>query len=145
STTSPAAGQSVTLTATLSGAVSPTGTVTFKDGTTVLGTATVSGVIATLATPALAMGTHAITATYGGDGNNAGATSSAITLTVGRSDPTASSTVHGLIGSQVSSAVQFGQTQISNIFSRFEALHDEDDGGGASGPASASGSSQAGS
>ncbi len=146
STTSPAAAQSVTLTATLSGAASPIGTVTFKDGTTVLGTAAVSGVIATLATPGLAMGTHAITATYGGDGNNnAGATSSAITLTVGRSDPTASSTVRGLIGSQVSSAVQFGQTQISNIFSRFEALHDEDDGGGASGSAGASGSSQAGS
>ncbi|WP_198031899.1 Ig-like domain repeat protein [Bradyrhizobium sp. Ec3.3] len=145
STTSPAAAQSVTLTATLSGGSSPTGTVTFKDGTTVLGTATVSGAIATLATPALAMGTHAITATYGGDGNNAGATSSAITLTVGRSDPTASSTVRGLIGSQVSSAVQFGQTQISNIFSRFEALHDEDDGGGASGLAGASGSSQVGS
>ncbi|MCP3469353.1 Ig-like domain repeat protein [Bradyrhizobium sp. CCGUVB1N3] len=145
STTSPAAAQSVTLTATLSGAASPTGTVTFKDGTTVLGTATVSGTIATFSTPGLAMGTHAITATYGGDGNNAGATSSAITLTVGRSDPTASSTVRGLVGSQVSSAVQFGQTQISNIFSRFEALHDEDDGGGASGSAGASGSSQAGS
>ncbi len=132
STTSLAAAQSVSLTATLSGAISPTGTVTFKDGATVLGTAAVSGAIATLATPALAVGTHSITAIYAGDGNNAGATSSAITLTVGRSDPTSNSAVRGMIGSQVSSAILFGQTQIANVFSRFEALHDEDDGDAAS-------------
>ncbi|WP_342730798.1 Ig-like domain repeat protein [Bradyrhizobium sp. B117] len=133
STMTPATAQSVTLTATLSGAISPTGTVTFKDGATILGTATVSGTTAIFATPALAKGSHAITAVYGGDGNNASATSSAITLTVGRPDPTADATVRGLVSSQVSSAVRFGQAQISNIFSRFEALHDEDDDGAGNG------------
>lgn len=127
-TTSPAAAQSVTLTATLSSAISPTGAVTFKDGTAVLGTATLSGTTAIFTTTALAMGAHSITAVYAGDSKNAGATSSAITLTVGRSDPTGDATVRGLVGSQASSAVRFGQTQIDNVFSRFEALHDEGDG-----------------
>lgn len=133
STTSPAAAQSVTLTATLSGAISPTGIVTFKDGGTVLGTAAISGTTAVFTTPPLAMGAHAISAIYAGDGNNAGATSSAITLTVGRSDPTTDAAVRGMVSSQVSSAVRFGQTQISNVFSRFEALHDEDDRDGDAG------------
>lgn len=139
STASPAAAQSVTLTATLSGGSSPTGTVTFKDGATVLGTGTVSASVATLATSALAMGTHSVTAVYAGDSNNAGATSSAIILSVGRSDPTSNATVRGLTSSQVSSAIQFGQTQIANIFVRFEALHDEDDGGAGGGRQAAQG------
>jgi hypothetical protein len=69
-----AAGQLVTLTATVTEALAqtpqPTGLVTFKDGTTTLGTGTLnpSGQ-ATLSTAALATGYHALTAVYQGDPN----------------------------------------------------------------------------
>ena len=61
-------GQSVTFTATVTGAT--TGTVTFKDGSTVLGScASLSGGVAKLTTSKLAMiGNHSITASYGGSG-----------------------------------------------------------------------------
>src|SRR5207244_1120199 len=79
-------GQSVTFTATVtattSGAGTPTGTVTFKDGTTALGTSTLSGGSATFSTAALAAGTHTITAVYSGDTNFAASTSSALTQTI---------------------------------------------------------------
>ncbi len=64
-------GQSVTFTATVSsgvtGGVTPDGTVTFNDGTTVLGTSTLSAGVATFATATLANGLHPISATYNGD------------------------------------------------------------------------------
>ncbi|MGB7267140.1 MAG: Ig-like domain repeat protein, partial [Terracidiphilus sp.] len=67
-----AVGQSVTFTATVSvsggGGVTPDGTVTFMDGTTILGTQTLSGGgVATYSTTALANGVHQITAAYNGD------------------------------------------------------------------------------
>jgi hypothetical protein len=43
--------------------------VTFQEGTTTLGTGTLSGGVATFTTAALAVGSHTITASYGGDGN----------------------------------------------------------------------------
>ena len=49
-----------------SGIGAPTGSVTFSDGSTVLGTVALSGGVATLKTAALAPGTHTITASYGG-------------------------------------------------------------------------------
>ena len=52
-------GQSVTLTATVTGD-RPTGIVTFLDGTSVLGTGTLSGGTATLTTSALAAGGHSL-------------------------------------------------------------------------------------
>ena len=67
-------GDGVTLTATVTvpppGAGTPTGTVTFADGGTVLGTSPLapSGQ-ATLSTSGLQVGTHTLVATYGGDGN----------------------------------------------------------------------------
>jgi hypothetical protein len=65
--------QLVTLTATVrpTGAptLTPTGTVTFYDGTTALGTVALSGTTATLSTHTLSVGTHTLTATYNGDGN----------------------------------------------------------------------------
>jgi len=73
--------QSLTLTATVSGAV-PTGTVTFKDGTTTVGTAAVSGGSATLNTSLNSVGGHSLTATYDGDANNDPSTSSAALLNV---------------------------------------------------------------
>jgi transposase len=67
-------GHTLTLTATvqanLPGSGSPTGTVTFKDITTVFGTATLNAAgLATFTTSALAVGTHALTVTYAGDTN----------------------------------------------------------------------------
>ncbi|HYD42820.1 MAG TPA: Ig-like domain repeat protein, partial [Anaeromyxobacter sp.] len=62
-------GQEVTLTATVSGADTPGGVVHFTDGETVLcaGVA-LSGGVATCVTSGLAFGTHALDATYAGDG-----------------------------------------------------------------------------
>src|SRR5262249_25123384 len=72
-------GQSVTFTATVSpaGATSPTGTVQFFDSSTLLGTGPLSTASATTATATfttttLAVGTHSITAVYGGDSNDMG-------------------------------------------------------------------------
>jgi hypothetical protein len=67
-------GQAVTFTATVGalapGAGTPTGTITFMDGTTVLGTATVGrGGTATFTTSFAAAGGHVITAVYSGDPN----------------------------------------------------------------------------
>jgi hypothetical protein len=61
-------GQRISFTATVSAtAGTPTGTVTFMDGTTRLGSATLnSSRQATLSTSGLSRGTHSITAVYGG-------------------------------------------------------------------------------
>jgi parallel beta-helix repeat protein/predicted outer membrane repeat protein len=81
-------GQNVTFTATVApaapGAGTPTGTVTFKDGATVLGTAPLSGGVATFSTSALAIGVHTITANYGGDANFNGSGPASNSLTVGK-------------------------------------------------------------
>ena len=78
----PAPGQSsVTFTATVKGNCNtPTGTLTFLDGTTVLGTAPLnSGAVATFTTSFLFVGTHNITAAYPGDFNFDGNTSNVVT------------------------------------------------------------------
>ncbi len=81
-------GVSVTFTATVTttGSNPPTGTVTFNDGATEIGSGTLSTVggsqVATFATSALAIGSHSITAVYGGDTNNAGSTSAVLTQTI---------------------------------------------------------------
>jgi len=60
-----------------------TGTVTFRDGATILDMGTVgAGGVATFGTAALAVGQHSITASYGGDANNQAATSSILVQTV---------------------------------------------------------------
>lgn len=72
STANPSAvGQSVTLTATITPQFGgqTTGSVTFKDGATVLATAAVSSNQASYTSNALSLGSHAITAAYGGDAN----------------------------------------------------------------------------
>ncbi len=73
--------QSVTFTATISPDTA-TGTVTFMDGVTTIGTATLSHGSGTLAVSSLAVGSHSLTAVYGGDGNDAGSTSSALSQVV---------------------------------------------------------------
>jgi hypothetical protein len=76
-------GSSVTFTATVTGlGVTPTGTVTFKDGTTTLGTAPLSSGTASFSTATLSTGSHSITAVYGGDTLYNGSTSTALTQTV---------------------------------------------------------------
>jgi len=59
-----------------------TGTVTFREGTRILGHATTTSGRAALQVPVLARGTHRVTATYNGTGAYAPSTSAALTLTV---------------------------------------------------------------
>jgi sugar lactone lactonase YvrE len=75
---------SITLTATVSSANgSPTGIVTFLDGSTTLGTGTLNATgVATIATAALASGSYTIAASYAGDANFTGATSASLTEVV---------------------------------------------------------------
>jgi len=86
-------GQSITFTAavapTATNSITPTGTVSFNDGATVLGTATLSGGVATFTTTALSTGSHpALTAVYGGDGNFTASASAALMQTVNQSATT---------------------------------------------------------
>jgi hypothetical protein len=80
--------QSVTFTATVAavapGSGTPTGTVTFKDGATVLGTGTLSSGKATFSSSALAVGSHSITAAYGGSASYNTSTSTVLTQTVNK-------------------------------------------------------------
>jgi Bacterial Ig-like domain (group 3)/FG-GAP-like repeat/FG-GAP repeat len=74
-------GQSVTFTATVTSGFTgtPTGTVSFYDGTTKIGTSNLnSSGVATLTTSTLAVATHSITANYSGDTNFATSTSLAV-------------------------------------------------------------------
>jgi len=85
-------GQSVTFTATVtpsSGPGTPTGTVTFLDGATVIGSSTLdaSG-SATFSTSNLSVGGHTITAQYAGDATFAGSTSSGLSETVNKANTT---------------------------------------------------------
>jgi hypothetical protein len=84
SSANPALAQSaVTFTATISAAAgTPTGTVNFLDGTTVLGQGTLSGGVATLTTSSLAVGSHTITAVYSGSTNFVASTSGPLTEAV---------------------------------------------------------------
>ena len=75
-------GQSVTFVATVTGS-SPTGTVTFRDGATVLGTSPLGAGQATFTMSTLSVGSHSITAAYSGDANNAASTSAALNQVVG--------------------------------------------------------------
>jgi ELWxxDGT repeat protein len=80
-------GTTVTFTATLQanspGGGIPTGTVTFLDITTTLGTGTLNASgKATFTTSALALGTHAISANYGGDNNFLASASATLAETI---------------------------------------------------------------
>lgn len=79
-------GQSVTFTAQVAAGTgvrgTPTGTVTFYNGTTSLGTGTLASGSATFSTASLSAGTYTITADYGGDSTFAASTSSAVSLTI---------------------------------------------------------------
>ncbi len=85
-------GQAITFTATVSippGGGAAGGTISFKDGATILGTATLDGVLqATFTTAALSVGAHSITAVYGGDTTYGASTSPTVTQTVSKADTT---------------------------------------------------------
>jgi hypothetical protein len=77
--------QPVTFTATvanLSGAGTPSGTVTFMDGTTTLATVALVAGQASYTTTTLARGSHAVTAVYSGDSNFLAGTSAVLTQQV---------------------------------------------------------------
>jgi hypothetical protein len=77
----------------------PTGTVNFFDGATLLGTQPLSAgqqsgtAMALFQTATLAVGSHSITASYGGSGNVLASTSSAQTISVGQATPTTTLTI----------------------------------------------------
>ena len=76
-------GTPVTFTATVTGVpgqTNPTGTVTFRDGATVLSTSTIDQVTGqtSFTTSTLSFGSHTITATYSGDGNYNGSQGSLV-------------------------------------------------------------------
>ncbi len=77
-------GSSITLIATVvqQGAATPTQTVTFLNGSTVLGTASVNGNTATLVTTTLPTGTLNVVASYAGDINYVGSSSTAVPFIV---------------------------------------------------------------
>jgi hypothetical protein len=79
-----AAGDTVTFTATVTAPTgTPTGVVSFYDGTTLLGTGTLDGSgVATFSISTLAVGDHAITAFYDGDVRDGTSTSSVVTQTI---------------------------------------------------------------
>lgn len=81
--------QQVTFTVTVSSAGTPTGSVTFQDGSTNLQIVALSGAgTAQFTTDALSVGTHGIRAIYGGDNNTMAATSSTLTQTVNKDTST---------------------------------------------------------
>ena len=83
SSTTITAGTNVTLTATVSASSTPSGNVTFYDGTTALATTGLnSSGVATYSTSALSVGTHTVTASFAAGSTFAGSTSSAVTITV---------------------------------------------------------------
>ncbi len=76
-------GDNVTFTATVTPSTA-TGTVSFYDNgsTTALGTGTLAEGVATFSTTTLPVGSNSVVATYGGDANDAGSSSSATVVTV---------------------------------------------------------------
>jgi len=77
------AGQALTLSVAVTRpGTAPTGTVTFKDGTTVLGTGKLTAGVATFTTSALSVGSHSLTATWAGDAGSAAATTTVLSQTV---------------------------------------------------------------
>jgi hypothetical protein len=78
------------------------GTITFNDGATPLGSAAVSGNSAILTTSGLAIGTHYITAVYGGDANFTGSTSTPLTQVVTKAKATTTTTLVSSMNPSVS-------------------------------------------
>jgi hypothetical protein len=86
STISSVLGRTVTFTAAVSavapGAGTPTGTITFSDGTRVLAVIPLANGVATLGISSLSVGSHVITAAYSGDADFTGSPSPPVTVSV---------------------------------------------------------------
>ncbi len=112
----PVFGQPVTLDATVSvvspGTGVPTGTVTFKEGSTTLGTATLTDGVAELATSQLTAGDQTITIVYGGDASDR-PSSVAFPLTVGQATPTLTWAVPG----NITAGTPLGAAQLDAVAS----------------------------
>src|SRR5690242_7554402 len=105
-------GQSVILTATVapaSGPGTPSGAVTFKDGSNTLGTSTLASGAATYSTSNLAAGPHSITAVYEGDVTFGGSTSLVLAQTVNKAG-TATAVVSSINPSTYGQSVIFTAT-----------------------------------
>lgn len=107
--------QPVTFTATVtSSGGTPTGTATFKNGSTTLGTSNLDGAgHATLTTSTLAVGSNSITATYNGNSNFSSSTSSPLTQTVNK-DATTTSVTSSLNPSHKNQSVTFTATVVAS-------------------------------
>jgi hypothetical protein len=107
-------GQTETLTATVTASMptrpSPTGNVSFYDGTTLLSSSALQSGSATYSTSTLSSGTHNLTAVYSGDPNFNPNTSTAASLTV-----TALAPAFTLSATPQSTSVSAGQTAVATV------------------------------
>jgi len=87
----------------------PTGTVTFKDGSTIMGTGTPSLGRAKFTTLKLTVGTHSLTAVYGGNANFTGRTSTVLTFVTSKA-ATSTTVVSSLNPAKHGTAVTFATT-----------------------------------
>lgn len=100
----------ITFSATVSSSAgSPSGTVTFYDGSTQLNQATLISGLATYATSSLALGAHTITAVYSGDNNFVNVTSSEVTESIEQF------TIATAGGSSTTATVSAGGTATYNL------------------------------
>lgn len=87
STTTPVVGQTLTMVATVTPSTA-TGIVSFKDGDGKLASVALSGGRASYSISNLGLGSHTLSASYGGDANDTAAASSSIAVTVGAGSTT---------------------------------------------------------
>ena len=108
-------GQSVQYTAAVAGGPVPTGTITFRDGGVNIGgcVAVVMTAAAASCTVSPTVGSHAITAVYGGDASHAASTSAALTQTV-NADPTTTNITSTVTPSVFGQSVTFTATVTAN-------------------------------
>ncbi len=116
--------QPVTFTATVAPQFSgtPTGTVTFKNGTTTLGTVTLSSGLASYTTTKLGVGTESITAVYNGSSSFITSTSEILSQVVNQASTTATlasslnpSSIGQSVTFTVTVAAQFGGTPTGTV------------------------------
>jgi uncharacterized protein YhjY with autotransporter beta-barrel domain len=122
---SPEKGQSITLTANMT-PTAATGTITFKEGSQILGTAAIANGVASLTLSSLSSGNHQVYAAYGGDSAYQPSNSNTVTITVSRPNPANDLRIRGLIAAQVETTRQNVAINISTTHRRLETLHQKD-------------------
>jgi RHS repeat-associated protein len=112
-------GQGVTWTASVSGNGTPTGIITFKDGSAVLGTATMAAGTASFSSSTVTGGVHSMTAVYAGDAGNNTSTSAALSQTVNKlaTSTALAVSVNPSVGGQLATltATVTGSTPIGSV------------------------------